>query len=148
MKSFSQILDTGQGVRYLSKERKKEKKKEGGKLAGSNEQCDPSSCPHQGGRDRKQIGSPTPTASVEDEKVLIPETKSILQYFFSFTSPSPTQTPVQEVTTTRPNVLRALLTDRATRKGNISKNIMMLAGKRGFRVHRNSRESLFGEMFL
>lgn len=33
MKSFSQILDTGQGVRYLSKERKKEKKREGGREA-------------------------------------------------------------------------------------------------------------------
>jgi hypothetical protein len=53
-------------------------------------------------------------------------------FFFFYSNPAPTQTPGQEIRTAQQKVFRAFSSQQAVGKENISKIVMMLAGKTGF----------------
>lgn len=134
--------------RKVSKRKKSKERREGGKAPWPIWTAWPFSCPHQEGRERKQTGSPLLQASTLDEKVLPSCDSKYPSSIFFLIEPLIHPNTCSGKRSNMTQSARSLANWWAMSKENISKNIMMLAGKIGFHLHRNSQEYLFGEMFL
>lgn len=149
-RNYSQNPGNGTKSWYQSKEKRKERKErgEGGEASWLMWTAWPFSCPHQEGRERRQIPSPLPLHPRRMKEYWFVWQKVSFSIFFFWLYPLIHPNTCSGKQNDMTQSATSLANWWAMSKENISKNIMMLAGKIGFHLHRNSQEYLFGEMFL